>query len=164
MSLMRLEEPLRLFLMAQTGAALQTELSSPEFRSVPPDQVEAIWPTLEPMIKRGLAHGQGDGTTSDHMKWAVQRGASLLWVVKRGEEFIAGVVLAVREQDTGRKLWVDMLAGIDADEWGDQLMDLLRDYKSITGCRCIEASCRSGLARKLQRRGWRKKAVVMELI
>lgn len=116
------------------------------------------------MVKRGLAHGQGDGTTSDHMLGKILKGDLYLWAIIDGEEVLAGVVLSVRVKDTGLKVWVEMLAGKDRDLWADELVELLSDFQKLIGARCVEASCRPGIARLMKQMGWREKAVVMELV
>lgn len=147
-------------------AAVAHELSQPsaEWVSVPPEQAHSIWPVLEPMIARGLAHGQGDATTSSHMLSKVLDGSFLLWVALVDEEPVAGVILSVKVDDGGKKLWIEMLVGKESKSWADNLEQLVSDFRRLTGSRCIEASCRPGLARILKRRGWKQKAVIMELI
>ena len=115
------------------------------------------------MIESGLSKGQGDGTTSAHMKAAIDRGDMKMWVVLDDGSIVSCLVLSVRKTDTMTKLFVELLAGKDMDLWGDEIEQLLLEFKDLTGARCIEASCRLGLAKYLQKRGWRKKAVIMEL-
>jgi len=115
------------------------------------------------MVKRGLSHGQGDATTSEGMLRNILLGNYLLWVAMKDGGPVAGIVLSVRPTDTGSKVWIEMLAGNNSRYWADELEELLSDFMRLTGSRCIEASCRPGLVKILEGRGWRKKAVVMEL-
>ena len=130
---------------------------------VTPETLAYVWTEIEPMVKRGLSHGQGDGTTSNHMLAAIAGGQMSLWVIHRGREVVAGIVLSFSEHDVCKKLFVEMLAGKDMPVWADQLEGLLKDVKELIGATCIEASCRPGLAKFLSGRGWKEKAIVMEM-
>lgn len=135
----------------------------PEVSSVPQGMVDKVWPSILPMIEKGLSRGQGDNTTAEHMKAAVMRGDMYLWVIHEGYDVIAGIVLSVRERENSVKVSIEMLAGKDMNAWADDLQKLLIDFKDLVGASCIEASCRHGLARFLKGRGWTNKAVIMEL-
>lgn len=115
------------------------------------------------MIERALSHGQGDGTSWEHMLAAILMQKMTLWVIHEGDDIVACVVLSVNEHAKGKKVFVQLTAGRDLDRWIDQIEGLLRDYRDLVGAMTIEASCRKGLARRLSRRGWGKKAVIMEL-
>jgi len=115
------------------------------------------------MIKRGLRHGQGDGTTSDALRHKVLVGDMLMWAFHRGIDVIAVIIFSVNQHATGKKIFVEMLAGREPHLWQDELMQLLLDYRDITGAMSIEASCRKGMAKRLSELGWREKAVIMEL-
>ncbi len=129
---------------------------------VQPNQVDAVFAQLEPMIGKGLTVGQADSTTPEHFLAEIRRGDAQLWVVHEGEEIKAGIVTAVRVYPTGRKVYVDLLVGRNMDEWVDELEQVLMDYRDLIGAMCVEASCRFGLAKKLGKRGWKRKAVIME--
>lgn len=150
--------------MAQTGAELKTEQSFPDFSSVPVDQVDIVWSALLPMIKSGLSKGQGDATTPEHIRAAIKRKDMLMWVVHQDEDIIACIILSVRTHESSiTKVFIHLLAGKDMDWWGDKMEQLLLDFKDLAGAKCIEASCRPGMAKYLHNRGWSKKAVIMEL-
>lgn len=145
------------------GSGPATSPPSLEVSHVPPELVPEVWFRLRPMIERGLAHGAGDTTTAEHMFASIIRGDMQLWAVHEGSEIIAGLVVSVRK--TSVKTWVhiELAAGRDLDRWADRLEGLLRDFRDLTGADTIEASCRLGLAHRLKKRGWRRKAVLMEL-
>lgn len=115
------------------------------------------------MAERGLRHGQGDGTSAAQMLASLYRGESQLWVVHDGPDVKAGVVVSVTEHLAGRKVFVDLLAGEGMAEWVDMVERALCDYRDLVGAKCVEASCRKGLAKRLGSRGWKSKAVIMEL-
>jgi hypothetical protein len=86
-----------------------------------------------------------------------------MWIAVDGGEVLGGIIWSAHPKDTGTQLWVDFIFGKDMSEWLPGLMDLGRDMKDIVGAYTIEASCRRGLAKVLERYGWRRKAVIMEL-
>ena len=149
--------------MEPTGDACKTGQSSLEVSSVPPDLVPAVWTKLLPQIERALAHGDGDSTTPGHMLDAVLKGRMQLWAVHEGEEIIAGLIVSARTYTAKTTVVINLLAGRDMDGWADRIEQLLRDLRDLIGADTIEASCRAGLARRLGKRGWKRKAVIMEL-
>jgi len=135
-----------------------------EFSAVSTEaEIEYVWPAVLPMIERGLRHGQGDGTTVDVMRHKVMAGDWLMWAVHEGDDVKAVVILSVNVHATGKKVFIQMLAGHDMDQWQEELQGLLLDFRDVIGAMCIEASCRKGLVKRLSKLGWREKAVVMEL-
>lgn len=130
---------------------------------VPPESVNTVWASLEPMIKKGLSHGQGDGSSGEPLKQAVINGESMMWVVHEGEHIKAGIVLSVLDGETGKSVFIELLAGNRMHEWVDEVEELLQRYRDYVGAKCIEASCRPGLAKRLMERGWKRKAIVVEL-
>jgi len=128
-----------------------------------PAELDYIWPKVVGLIERGLRHGQGDGTTSEVLRHRIITGDMLMWAIHDGEDVKGVVILSVNVHATGKKLFVEMLAGRNPEEWQDQLIVLLRDFRDVVGAMCIEASCRRGIVKKLYDLGWREKAVVMEL-
>lgn len=143
---------------------IATRQDDVEFSSVTViEEINYVWPEVVDLIERGLRHGQGDGTTSETLRHRVMTGDMLMWTVHKDSEVLGVVILSMNTHATGKKLFVEMLAGHNPEEWQDQLIDLLRDFRDITGAMCIEASCRKGMVKRLRALGWREKAVVMEL-
>lgn len=128
-----------------------------------PKDAVAVWHELQPMIDRALTHGAGDCTTSAHLLAAVLVGQMSLWVVHEGPEIVAGLVVSVQTHPAKRTLFVELCAGRHLDLWADRIESLLKDCREITGVDTIEACCRVGLARRLAKRGWKRKAVLMQL-
>jgi len=130
--------------------------------AVPSNAIDDVWPHVLPMVERGLRHGEGDTITSEHVRQSILAGEMHAWAVRDAEGIAAVLIFRVRMDAAGRSLFVVMLAGRDMSEWIDELEEMLMDYRDIIGARCIRASCRLGLARKLAERGWAKKSVIME--
>lgn len=115
------------------------------------------------MVRRGLAHGEGDGTTAEHIRGRILNGDLILWAAHDGPEVTAAIVLDVMKHPAKTTLFVVLIAGSRFAEWAPQVQALLRDYADIIGADTIEASVRDGLTRWLDRMGWRRKAVIMEM-
>lgn len=137
-------------------------MSEFEISQCDPSAVPAVWAQLGDDISRGLRHGQGDEATPKQLMAQVLCGDDIMWVIHRGDEYVACLVVSVLQSNI-RKVFVEMLAGSEMDKWAEQVENLLRDYRDLVGAECIEASCRKGLARYLGRRGWKQKAIVMSL-
>lgn len=129
---------------------------------VTPDVAAKVWPSIEPMIVRALRHGQGDNTTPEYVLAAILQRLSTLWVAHDGDEILGCVVFRVQEQDVCRKVWIDFVAGRDFTRWYGQCHELLLDYMELVNAKCIEGSCRPGMARFLKKKGARQKAIIME--
>jgi len=155
--------------MARTGDGSQTEQSSPDradrlsVSQVSRETAASVWARVQPMVHRALRRAQGDRTTSEDMLRAIVAGDMTLWAVHDDDDIVAIVVLSMTIGPAGKKLYVKMLAGHEMHRWVDRVEELLVDLRDLLGAKCIEASCRPGLARVLASRGWSKKAVVMEL-
>lgn len=145
---------------AQISEELPTEQLS--VSEVLPNQAAAVWPAVEPMIIRALRHGQGDSTTPEYVLSAILRGISSMWVAHDGPEILGCVVFRVEDKDICRKIWIDFVAGKDLPRWYHQVHELLLDYMELVGAKCIEGSCRPGMARVLKKMGARQKAIIME--
>lgn len=145
------------------STTLDQPVDGVEFSQAEGGQVFVVWPSIVDMVERGLRKGQGDSTTSKTLLYQVLIGEYQLWIVHEGEDIYAGIILSVTQHVTGRKVFIHMLAGHSMSIWVDRLEALLKDFMGATGSMCIEASCRHGLAKQLKDRGWREKAVIMEL-
>lgn len=144
-----------------TQSQIETSLTPFSVSSVGPDNCEFVWSQVAPMIERGLIRADGDALNMAVIKAGVLAGEMQMWAIHDDSEIIAAVVFRIVPHGMGRRLFVVILAGRDMDEWIDELIDRLMDYRDIIGADSMEASCRLGLAKYLQERGWSRKAVVM---
>ena len=129
---------------------------------VEPYLIDAVWPDVEAMVERALRHGQGDEVTVDDIRQQAVDGAMGVLVVTL--EKVVGVCVFRIVDAQVRKVWVDILAGVDLDSWADAIESALNQIKEGIGATCVEGSCRPGLARYLKRRGWRRKSIIMEYV
>jgi len=130
--------------------------------NVTPDEVDSIWPHFLPFVVKGLKHGQGDSIAPCHVLKAIKAQQMRFWVAHEGENIKGGMVLEVNDFPTKKVVFVVMLLGENFEEWVDEMEAQLKNYRDINGADCIEASCRKGLVKKLMKRGWKQKAVIME--
>lgn len=126
--------------------------------------VPAVWGYFQRQIDRALSHGDGDSTTSDHMLNRLMSGGMQLWVVHEDSELIAALVVSVHVYEAKKTVVIELAAGRDLDRWADHMEKLLIQFKDLVGADTIECSCRAGLAHRLKKRGWKRKAVIMELV
>ncbi len=143
------------------GDEFQTERLS--VSEVPIDSVESVWISQLKMINSGLRRGQGDATSANEMLASIKNGKMSLWVVHDGDQVVAVVVVSVLRTPTITKLMVHLIAGSRLGDWADLLQEKLLQCKDLVEADCIEASCRLGLAKYLTKKGWSKKAIIMEL-
>lgn len=127
-----------------------------------PDQLSYVWPKVQPMIERGLRHGQGDFCDSGDLLLEVARENSHLWAIHEGEEILGCAIVSVH-QGRVRKILVEMVAGTEMAKWQDDLNETMLRFKETVGADCVEASCRPGMAKRLESLGWKKKATVMSI-
>lgn len=121
-----------------------------------------VWPAIEPMIARALRHGQGDNTTPEYVLAAILQGNCMLWIAHEGSDIFGCCVFRIQEHDVCRKIWIDFVAGRDLNRWYHQVHELLLDYVELIGAKCIEGSCRPGMAKFLKKMGAKQKAIIME--
>lgn len=127
----------------------------PSVSAVPWGDVPLVWPVVGPLIARAPFG------SADRIGAALRDGRMMLWVVHEGPEIIAAVVLQVLADP--RRLEVVLVAGRGFADWVGEVQRLIRDYADLVGAKAVTATCRPGMARWLSARGWKRRAVVMEL-
>ena len=113
-------------------------------------------------LKRALESGQGDATNGREVLDMIEAGTAQVWAAHDGGCVKGICIVSVNQYVTGRKVYVQFLAGKGMDEWADVMERALLECKEATDSMCVEGSCRPGLAERLKRRGWKVKAVIME--
>lgn len=149
--------------MASKSSPTKRDAQDFEVSRVPPELADHVFDQLAPMVARALRHGAGDSTTEAHLRAEVRTGNMAMWAVHRGAEIVACVVLSVHRYPAKTTVFIELAAGRDLGVWVERIEELLRDYRDLVGADTIEATCRDGMTRRLLRRGWRRKATVVEL-
>jgi len=127
------------------------------------DQLEQVWPNLLPMVARGLRHGQGDSLAPCDILHSLKSGDMILWIAHEDQTLYGGMVFQVSQSPRKKTVFVVILAGVEFERWANDMQAVLIEYQKGIGADCIEASCRKGMARKLERLlGWKAKAIIME--
>lgn len=130
--------------------------------AVPPEQAREVLAEFAVEVRKALESGQGDATNVADVAESITTGRSRVWVAHDEEGLWGVAVVTIPEYPAGRKVYVELLAGRDMDRWADEMETALQQCAALVDAMCIEGSCRPGLARRLRRRGWRTKAVIME--
>lgn len=131
--------------------------------SVRPELLAEVWPHVVEKIAKGIERASQGALTPAGIYQAVAAGDMELWLVHDGREVMAAVVLRVNARPDGHALTVVLVAGREFHRWGRHIQELIRDYAQIIGANTVQAVARPGMARWLERMGWKKKATVMEL-
>ena len=124
---------------------------------------ELVWGHFLPMIEKGLAHGQGDSMAPCHVLEALKSGHMDMLVSHEGEELKGAAIIEITRFPTKLVLFVVLLIGERLSDWVDEMEQALIDYRDAIGADCIEASCRDGLVRVLNKRGWKRKATILTI-
>lgn len=132
------------------------------FSSVPPLQVDLVWPHVAPLAEKGLKQIRDDSLDVADMRERLLDGRFLLWVAHDAEKIIGALVLNVVERKQGPVLFVVMVAGRRFQEWAPKAQALLQDYMDLIGARKIESYSRVGMEKWMRELGWKKRAVIME--
>lgn len=130
---------------------------------VPIDQLPGVWSALQGPIEKALSKGQGDSTTPQLVYHELLEDRMQMWVIHDEDHYKACAIVSLFDGPT-RKLIVEVLAGHNLKQWAADLNQVLADARDLLGAKCVEASCRPGLAEFLKGLGWKQKAVIMELL
>jgi len=133
-----------------------------EIHHIPPGGVSFVWEQIEPLIESALKRAQGDSSTVDTVKIGLLSGFITLWGVFDGEDILAILGHRLVHNPGNKVLFLDFLAGKEMERWIDQLENRILVHGDLLGVDCIESSSRLGMAEVLKKRGWKKKAVIME--
>lgn len=129
---------------------------------VTPDQLPVVWPHFLPWVVKGLRHGQGDSLAPCDLYHSISSGQMAFWVAHEGEDLKGGMILEMNQFPRKKVVFVVILVGTEFESWADEMEAALIGYRDLNGADTIEASCRRGLVKKLLKRGWKQKAVIME--
>lgn len=118
----------------------------------------ATWPQIHALLLPAIEHG-GDTTTHELIDQLLS-GHAQLWVKREDGDPIA---VAVTTLHTDRTVHCQLLGGKGLAMWMDELIAAVAKVARPVGVVAFTINGRVGWERLLGARGWRKKAVVMEL-
>ena len=122
-----------------------------ELVPVPSLMVPAVWPEVESLVNRALAHGGGRYAPEDFIA-ALRRRDMQLWTVREGGLLIGLAITELRNYPRQRRCRYLLLAGDGFDRW-QHLQLHIENWARVNGCTAMEMCGRRGWERKL--RGWR---------
>lgn len=114
------------------------------------------------MVRRGLREEENPAHTPAQMREAIRDGVMHLWAAEDESGVVAGMIFSLIDYPSKRVVFVEMVAGCDMNEWFDKEFHLLRKFCALNNADTIEAYCRDGMVRFLAKRGWKRRAVIME--
>lgn len=123
---------------------------------VAPDEIDALWPSIEPLIKRGLRAAQDTWASEDLIDF-IRRGDKQLWLSVPHAD--CALVTQIDQWPRGKVLHIFMVAGKLPAHW-DEILLAIEGWAKDRGCRKVEIRGRLGWMRKLK--GYSTPRVFME--
>jgi hypothetical protein len=127
---------------------------------VPREEVQNVWATVAPMLKKALDRAPGRYAPED-IFIALLKGHQTLWVYADGE-IKAAWTTRVYDVPLGRVMAFEWIGGEEVNEWVEEAISIGERYAKDMGCTRIEGHGREGWFRFLQRQGWQRLASSFE--
>lgn len=131
--------------MAAVAEKIFDEIDTP-IGGVPIPQIMAVWPKVEPLLRRVVIPTTGYDLGS--VLTQLQMGYMQLWVIG---DFQAVAVTQIQIRPLHKVLWSQFIAGDHADEWLDDWEVVQAEYARANDCVAVEFSGRPGW-RKFQQK------------
>lgn len=113
-----------------------------------------------PFINKALDQTDGENTLEGILT-DLDNHKRQLFLVKRGEEFIAGVVTQMLITESGMKIGeITMAGGEDYADW-DHFADTIGQWFKSLGCTCIQVIGRPGWVRHLKPKGFENRYTIL---
>jgi len=113
---------------------------------IPREEVEKVWPQIEPYMKSAAEYTHGR-FTADDIKDQVLQYDHTLWVAFDDEAIKGAVVTGVLYYPKRTSLSMVFTGGININTWKDPMLALLRKWAKDKGCDVIESTGRPGWAK-----------------
>lgn len=123
---------------------------------VSPEELDGLWPEVEPLIELGLRN-INQTWASDDLRDFIRRGQKQLWLSVPDAE--CAMVTQIDQWPRGKVLHIFMVAGKLPDRWAD-ILAAVESWGKERGCRKVELRGRLGWTRKLK--GYSAPRVFME--
>lgn len=122
--------------------------------------VPYVWPRVEPILSRALVHSN-DRIDRKSQFDSLINGTDHLWVITKGDEIVATVILQIATYPTGIKMLLCLFcAGKDFALWGDDLHEKLVSFAAENNCTGMELTGRKGWTRLLRQWNWKTEYTV----
>jgi hypothetical protein len=123
------------------------------------DEIMAIWPTVRPLIERAVLRGHGEYLAED-VAASLLQGDSVLWLLLHAGTIRACAVVELLAYDRLRAARIVVLSGHGMKSWAHYI-EVIEHWARDCGCERVEAICRPGFGRWLQRYGYERDYVVV---
>ena len=135
------------------GEIVERELKG---TGVPHDMVDDFWSESLPWIESALKHGHGEFEADDIHDALVNKDMQL-WVIyeKPKNNIVLVVVTQILDYPRMKVCRIVVLGGESHLLWETKLF-ILEEWAKEQGCKRIEAYCRDGLQKKLEKLGYKK--------
>lgn len=132
-----------------------------DIQPVPANLVPAIWPSILPIVERGVAASRGDRLAPDYFDVCAS-GAAQLWLIGK-DGAVAAICIAEMVQYPRRRVaLVDLIAGDGLDDWLEQLDETVGAWGRAHGAVAIQTGGRPGWSRVTKSIGYRTIGIVIE--
>lgn len=136
------------------------EYNPHQLYGIPPGQVEAVWPKVEPWLV-GSAESTRGKYTADDIKDGLLSGHAQLWLYESPTAIgVLVTVIAVYPQN--RCCVIKIGTGENAEEWWDIALSRLEEFGRHAGCSDMEILCRPGWMKRFKSRGYDYTHAIME--
>lgn len=128
---------------------------------VPADLVPAIWPSVLPLIERGVEASRGDRLAPDYFDICAS-GAAQLWLIGKDGAVTAICIAEMVQYPRRRVALVDLIAGDGLSEWLPLLDATVGAWGRARGASAIQTGGRPGWSRVTKQIGYRTIGIVIE--
>ena len=123
--------------------------------------VPAIWPSILPLIEKGVDASRGDRIAEDYFA-VCANGSAQLWLIGRDGAVIGILIAEVVTYPRRRVALVDLLAGEDLMGWLPLINTRVERWAELMGCSAVQAGGRKGFERQSRGLGYREIGRVVE--
>ena len=136
-----------------------------KFLPIPSEQIDNMWPYVEPVLQKSVSLTPDRIETKDVYDQA-KKGSYLVWIVYEEEENkkrIQAVLTArISQYPKTKALCIDFVAGQRMKEWLPIVMPIFEDLGKANGCTHIEGYGRKAWQRYLEKYDWKPRHIQYE--
>tara|TARA_R100001594_G_scaffold133004_1_gene173481 strand:+ start:1393 stop:1830 length:438 start_codon:yes stop_codon:yes gene_type:complete len=136
--------------MGQTLEKLKVTISG-----IPHEALDGMWPIIVDHIVKGLEYGHGELDVEDIYRGLKARDMQLWSAFQSDGECVASLVTEIFYFGKKKVMRFIVIGGGHMADWLDNI-DILQEWAKENGCERVEAYCRDGLARRLEKYGYKK--------
>ena len=125
---------------------------------VAPTAVDALWPHIEPMIRRAVNHEPmlARLECAEDVRKKLVSGRYGLWLVLKAGEIKAAIVLSTREHSRGRVVCAEYAGGEGLAEWIEPLIEEVTEKARAVDTRALMVTGREQWQGILEKLGFKR--------